>query len=143
MNEPNMVDESLFASESVAEVTILHEVLPPLTSTEIAQKVFEKLTETKVYETVLDIQKLTAAILEEHPTTDPEDIDATIKILVRNGYVEQRRSGKKKHPRWSIAIDQATKQEVLSDIESGSFEEGLRYMFQDKILAEVPKRATA
>jgi len=120
----------------LGEVIELSEKQPGFSTLEIARRIFDAFTHIKGRETVIGVQKLRSLLVTERPATRLDDVDFVMKKMAENGYVTMRKTGKNKDTRWNAVMDEATKLEVLSDIEDGVFDLGLEYMFGDEMLGE-------
>lgn len=134
--EPAPVQEEKVYTQVIKEdepvlgsVIEFNERKPGLDVIEIAKRIFESLTNSKTNETVLGIQKIKTSIMKERPATSESDIEFVLREMVENGYITLRRTGKNKDTRWNAVMSRDTKQDVLSDVEDGTFEEGLTYIF--------------
>lgn len=110
-------------------VTVLSERRPALTAPEVARILLEKFTERAVYDTILDVKKLTESLLAERPATAAETIKITLREMSDNGYITWRNTGTKKHPRMRIVMSQDVKQDVLSHMVEDDFDEALQDIF--------------
>lgn len=117
--------------QTIKPTTPERTVTKEIAAQDIARIVFYLLTQTSEESSKVQYSQVVEAARSIQPTINPKLIRSVVQTMLENGYITSYLTGhKKKSNRW-LVMDADTKQDVIEEINEGTFERGLAYIFDE------------
>ncbi|MDB5176819.1 MAG: hypothetical protein JWN75_487 [Candidatus Saccharibacteria bacterium] len=104
---------------------------PALNREEIAAVLFDNFVDESPHATKINIQQIMAIIQSLDTDTSSREVRDTLKIMVDNMYLSTYKTGKNKQQQTWYVMQHEIKEEVLSEINDGNFDECVTNVFGD------------